>query len=373
MRTVYVLVACLSLVAAACGPAAAASASSGVAESLHAPSEPIGEPPVASEAQIRNATSGKRAGASMGFGTELSSFVQSMSAQTRGTVDRELWERRLERTETAATMEQRIDDLGSKFIALESEREQLESEYENGNVSDLEYRARLSRIETQLLILDAVVDSAREPAAELGANTTRLDQIDAGVDRVRGPPTDGPVWAASRPAGEPARGASASVGGGAPTADANGTAAERAVNRSDAAGESVDAATNRSRSAPASRPNADRGATGAPGDAADAKATADAPTADRPVGGETTDPGDRNENADPNAADRSRSDENASDGSTAAADGSTNRSDDLTAAADGPADASGDRPALASLVGSLTPPVFIAGLVDAVSQPFEFS
>ncbi|WP_129113193.1 DUF7096 domain-containing protein [Halegenticoccus tardaugens] len=172
MRTAYALLSCVLLVCASV-PTVAVTGSADASASTTAPTDPTGEPPLDGESELDDAVGdeSRENGSEARYGTVVSAFVQSNTAEARGTIDRAIWEHRAERRGSDEVADRRLDGLRDRFDALESDREALREEYDGGEISELQYRARLSRIDAQLLVLDAVIGSADE-ADGAGESTT---------------------------------------------------------------------------------------------------------------------------------------------------------------------------------------------------------
>lgn len=133
-----------------------------------------------------------------GFGSQISSFMQSSSTETSGAVESKLWHARLNRTDSgpgatdtgppASVVERRVSVLESRLAEVRESRERLAAARANGSISAVAYRARLARLNGQLSALETAVDRARPVAASAGVNESRLSDLDAEIDAERGPP-----------------------------------------------------------------------------------------------------------------------------------------------------------------------------------------
>jgi hypothetical protein len=133
-----------------------------------------------------------------GFGSQISSFMQSSSTETSGAVESQLWHARLNRTDSgpgvsetgppASVVERRVSVLESRLAEVRESRERLAAARANGSISAVAYRARLARLNGQLSALETAVDRARPVAASAGVNESRLSDLDAEIDAERGPP-----------------------------------------------------------------------------------------------------------------------------------------------------------------------------------------
>ena len=112
------------------------------------------------------------------FGLQVSSFVQSTSAETSGVVENEMWEADVNRSGRSKGVSQRVDHLDRRVSTLREQRQTLVQSYENGSISTLRYQSQLARLNGQLNALSAAAGSTERAA-------TRLDTDAPGLSKVR--------------------------------------------------------------------------------------------------------------------------------------------------------------------------------------------
>jgi hypothetical protein len=247
-----ILVVLAVLCAGVTAPVAAAGGSPGgspAAASAAVPATTQAEAPLVAQQETPNGTNettdegaGESAAGdeSAGFGSQISSFMQSSSTQTTGAVESRMWQVRANRSGgslstanvgvSAPAVERRVSILEARLAELRETRERLAEARANGSLSRVEYRARLARVNGQLSALGSAVDRTRPVAVEAGFNETRLAELGAEIEAERGPPP----WAENRSAGGtagdgngPPEGGDGAVGPGAGNGSAgNGNGAD---------------------------------------------------------------------------------------------------------------------------------------------------
>ncbi|MFC5365762.1 hypothetical protein [Salinirubrum litoreum] len=205
-------------------PVAAVGGSSGASPATASPIAPAtaqADAPQVAQQETPNGTNettdegsdGSTAGEeSAGFGSRISSFMQSSSTQTSGAVESRLWEVRVNRTAgeigttdggvSGPVVERRVSVLESRLTEVRETRQRLAEARANGSLSAVEYRARLARVNGQLSALESAVDRTRPVAVDAGLNETRLSDLSAEIEAERGPPD----WAGNRSAGDESEG-----------------------------------------------------------------------------------------------------------------------------------------------------------------------
>lgn len=161
-----------------------------------------------SAAAAGNATENTTGNVSMG--TALSSYMQSQSAKSAGEVEQGMWNASFERNRSAEAVQDRAATLASQLAAVREQRRALQAAYENGSISEMQYRARMARLDARLDALARAVDETRPAAKATGVNASRLDRIGTEIAETRrkvpdhaGPPETPPGRADDRTGGPP--------------------------------------------------------------------------------------------------------------------------------------------------------------------------
>lgn len=115
----------------------------------------------------------------VGFGTQISAFMQASSADTNGSVDSGMWQARFNASNDSRktrVVTHRIDKLDRRLTRLEAELSTLEATHENGT-RDVAYMARASRLTAKIDSLQRAINDTDDAATSVGVNTTRLDRL----------------------------------------------------------------------------------------------------------------------------------------------------------------------------------------------------
>ncbi|EJN59281.1 DUF7096 domain-containing protein [Halogranum rubrum] len=119
------------------------------------------------------------------FGLQVSSFVQSTTAETNGVVENEMWEANVNRSGRPTEVTRRVDRLDRRVTSLRDRRQSLTNEYENGTLSTLRYRAQLAQLNGELNALSAAASSTERAATRLNANPRGLSEVRSEIQRSR--------------------------------------------------------------------------------------------------------------------------------------------------------------------------------------------
>ncbi|KTG09483.1 hypothetical protein AUR64_17065 [Haloprofundus marisrubri] len=108
------------------------------------------------------------------LGDDVTTFVQSTAAETRGVVATEKWEASFERNGDKAAVERRIDRLEVELADLRQRRAALAAAAENDSISGPQYYGRLGQLDGELSALALSIDATEAAARQVDANTSRL-------------------------------------------------------------------------------------------------------------------------------------------------------------------------------------------------------
>lgn len=210
-----------------------------------------------------------------GFGQQVTSFVQSTSAETDGAVEQGMWESRVAEDATPEAIDERGTRLEERLAAAQTEQERLRAARENGSISQMEYASRMAQVNGEIRSIAAAADDTAAVAKDRGANTESIEAVRRSAREKSGspvdvpgvPPTDEPTergngpssTADDTPANGPAANNTPANGTPADDAPANGTPADSAppgderTNDSPVRNASTDAPGKRSSSGTASK------------------------------------------------------------------------------------------------------------------------
>lgn len=112
------------------------------------------------------------------LGEQMSSFMQSSAAEANETVDAGMWEGGVADDRSGqASVNDRIDELDARIGELQREKATLREERRNDNVSELEYRSRMSRIAGQLAGIQVAIDRTETVGEDVGADVSRVAEL----------------------------------------------------------------------------------------------------------------------------------------------------------------------------------------------------
>ncbi|SEO66927.1 hypothetical protein SAMN04487948_10481 [Halogranum amylolyticum] len=117
------------------------------------------------------------------MGLQVSSFVQSTSAETSGVVENEMWEANVNRSGESASVTRRVGSLDRRVSTLREQRQELIEAHENGNVSTLQYQSRLAHLNGRLDALSAAASSTERAATRLNTDTPGLSKVKTEIER----------------------------------------------------------------------------------------------------------------------------------------------------------------------------------------------
>ncbi|WP_430506407.1 hypothetical protein [Haloparvum sp. PAK95] len=190
---------------------------------------------------------------SAGFGSSVSSFLQSTAAETNTAVDQGIWEANVEGNATAEEAQDRAARLGERVAELRAQRARLAELRRNGSISLPTYVARDARLRAELRSLGAAANQTGQVAPNATGAQQSLASVEQAAEAASGPP-DEVANRTGAPSDVPGAGngngsapgqppANASNGGGPPS-DVGDDPANEAGNHSDGAGNGADGAGN---------------------------------------------------------------------------------------------------------------------------------
>ncbi|WP_224334803.1 hypothetical protein [Haloprofundus halobius] len=111
------------------------------------------------------------------LGDNVTSFVHSTTAETRGVVANEKWEAGFERNGDKRAVERRIDRLEVELVDLRERRDALDAAAENDTLSESQYYGRLGELDGELSALTVSIDATEAAAERVDANASRLSSL----------------------------------------------------------------------------------------------------------------------------------------------------------------------------------------------------
>lgn len=124
------------------------------------------------------------------LGSEISSFMQTSVSQTKGTVDTGMWTAAFDNTENqsvqTALVEGQTAELQQELQRLRQRKRTLNRSRGVGEMSDLEYRAKMSALIGEIKALRSAVNTTAERAHRTGGNVTALRRLGQRTENVTG-------------------------------------------------------------------------------------------------------------------------------------------------------------------------------------------
>ncbi|WP_135821374.1 hypothetical protein [Halostella litorea] len=128
---------------------------------------------------------GVQANNSSSMGAEISAFMQSSASEADGSVEDGMFEARYDNgSDRAALVRNRTDRLRSELDRLRAEKRALRAE--KGNMSRLEYQARMSRLVGEVRSLERSANRTEPLAESAGVNRSALAEIRANASAMSG-------------------------------------------------------------------------------------------------------------------------------------------------------------------------------------------
>lgn len=125
-----------------------------------------------------------------GFGSSVSSFVQSTTAETNTAVDQGIWEASVEGNATADQAQDRAAKLGERIAELRAQRARLAERRANGSISLQTYVARDAGLRAELRSLGAAANETKRVAPADPTVQESLTRVAQAADAAQGPPNE---------------------------------------------------------------------------------------------------------------------------------------------------------------------------------------
>lgn len=162
-----------------------------------------------------------------GFGQQVTSFVQSTSAETDGAVEQGMWESRVAEDATPEAIDERGARLEERLAAAQTEQERLRAARENGSISQMEYASRMAQVNGEIRSIAAAADDTAAVAKDTGADVESIEAVRRSAKEKSGSPVDVPGVPPTERGNDPSTAADDTPAGDTPTGDtpADGTPA----------------------------------------------------------------------------------------------------------------------------------------------------
>ncbi|SDM47600.1 hypothetical protein SAMN04487949_1790 [Halogranum gelatinilyticum] len=119
------------------------------------------------------------------LGHRVSSFVQSTSSETEGSVDSGMWAADVTRSNRPDAVDRRVTQLRERVSTLRAERAELRAAYKAGELSQLQYRSRLAELNGQLAALSTATQDTERAATRLNTHAPGLQRVREDIDAER--------------------------------------------------------------------------------------------------------------------------------------------------------------------------------------------
>lgn len=196
-------------------------------------------------AAVDDGNNSSAANESVGFGSSVSSFLQSTAAETNTAVDQGIWKANVGGNATAEEAQHRATRLGERVAELRAQRARLAELRSNGSISLPAYVARDARMRAELRSLGAAANQTQQVAPNATAVQQSLASVEQAANAASGPPdevanrtgapSDVPVAGTGNGSAPGETPANASNGNGQ-TSDVEDTRSNEAGRNSDGAG-----------------------------------------------------------------------------------------------------------------------------------------
>jgi hypothetical protein len=125
------------------------------------------------------------------LGADISSFMQTNAAEVDGAVETGMWTAAFNATENqsvrAKLVERRTSELRTELTDLQQRRRELLAEREEGNISEVAYKAKVSRLRGQINALRSAIDATSTRAEQTNASVESLDTLRSESENLTGP------------------------------------------------------------------------------------------------------------------------------------------------------------------------------------------
>ncbi len=124
------------------------------------------------------------------LGSEISSFMQVSTSQATGTVDTGLWIAQFNGTKNKSARQtlvrDRVTKIQSELEDVRQRKEKLVKARKNGNISTLQYQARMSKLVGEIRSLEHSINTTKPRAERVGTRVQRLQQLEKRTSTVGG-------------------------------------------------------------------------------------------------------------------------------------------------------------------------------------------
>jgi hypothetical protein len=125
------------------------------------------------------------------LGADISSFMQSSAAEVGGAVETGMWTAAFNATDNQSVQTELVDrrtsELQTQLEELRERKAQLVAERDEGNVSEVAYRAKVSRLLGQINALQSAIDATSVRASQANASAESLDDLRSESENLTGP------------------------------------------------------------------------------------------------------------------------------------------------------------------------------------------
>ena len=125
------------------------------------------------------------------LGADISSFMQTNAAEVDGAVETGMWTAAFNATENrsvrAELVERRTSELRTELADLQQRKRELVAEREEGNISEVAYKAKVSRLRGQINALRSAIDATSTRAEQTNASVESLDSLRSESENLTGP------------------------------------------------------------------------------------------------------------------------------------------------------------------------------------------
>jgi hypothetical protein len=161
----------------------AGATSVGASDNAEATAEPLGNAgPTAAANDTTNNSS---------LGADISSFMQSSTAEVDGAVETGMWTAAFDTTENqsvrAQLLDRRTSELRTELTDLQQRKRELIAEREAGNITEVAYKAKVSRLVGEINALQSAIDTTSTRAEQTNASVESLDALRTESENLTGP------------------------------------------------------------------------------------------------------------------------------------------------------------------------------------------
>lgn len=169
-------------------PTGATSVGVAATDDVEATPEPIGDAPL-EDARPTAAANGTANNSTLG--ADISSFMQSSTAEVDGAVETGMWSAAFNGTENRSVqtklVERRTTELRTELSELQQRKRELVTEREEGNITEVAYKAKVSRLLGQINALRAAIDTTSNRAKRTNVSAESLDALRTETENLTGP------------------------------------------------------------------------------------------------------------------------------------------------------------------------------------------